>query len=207
MLSVTHSVGRSLEVRRAGLFALAGLFLLVGAANGGLAVLGYDHTFNEWVALTLELGRLAALLGVAGLSVALTRAAGRLGRLCQGVTTLAIGFTVALIAVAALRAAGVPTTPLPAIGLLTFVLSVTTFALCGSVILLTGRTNGLTGWLLLANSGALLVVFFGRLVVPLWLVATVVPAVQVLLYLAIGYQLRLGGSPLGLQTPVTDSTS
>jgi len=61
-------------------------------------------------------------------------------------------------------------------------------------------------WFLLANVGALLVVFFGRLFVPLGLVATVMPAIQVLLYLSVGYTLRAQSVTSRQTAPAAETT-
>ena len=51
---------------------------------------------------------------------------------------------------------------------------------------------------------SLLIVFFGRVFVPLGLVATVVPTLVVLLYLGVAYDLRALGVGVGQPTTTTD---
>jgi hypothetical protein len=188
------------------LFVLAAVFLLVGAANSGLAFLGDGYAFNEWLGIILELGRLAALLGTAGLSVRVLTRNERLGNLTRAVASLAVVFVAVLIALATLEVAGVRTDPIGLIGLVAYVLSVGTFLVAGVGIVRTGAHSRRIGGLLLVNVVALLVVFFGRLFVPLDLVATVVPGIQVLLYLSVGYSLR-GRSVSTRQTaPATETT-
>ena len=51
---------------------------------------------------------------------------------------------------------------------------------------------------------SLLIVFFGRVFVPLGLVATVVPTRVVLLYLGVAYDLRALGVGVGQPTTTTD---
>jgi hypothetical protein len=172
------------------LFVLAAVFLFVGATNSGLAFLSDGYVFNKWLGIVLELGRLTALLGTAGLSVQVVHRNARMGNLSRAVASLAIVFVTVLIALATLEAAGVLADPIGVIGLVAYVLSVSTFLLVGIGVVRTGAHSRRIGGLLLVNVVALLVVFFGRLFVPLGLVATVVPGIQILLYLSLGYTLR-----------------
>lgn len=172
------------------LFVLAAVFLLVGAANSGLAFVFESYAFDAWGAIVLELGRVAALLGTAGLTVEVTARDRRLGRVARGVTVLAVGVVTLLTAWAALSEAGLLGDPIAAVGLPAWVLSVGGFLLVGVAVVRTEAYARRVGWLLVVNVVALFVVFFGRLVVPLGLVATVVPACQVLLYGSVGYTLH-----------------
>lgn len=188
------------------LFLLAGLFLFIGASTSGVALLIEGRKFDNWVGLTLEFGRLAALLGTAGLSVRISRQHTRLGQLSRGVAVLAAVFTGGLIASAILTAVGFLSSSPPTVGLGTYVLSVTAFLLYGVVIIRTGSYPTSIGALLLVNVTALLIVFFGRLVLPLGLVATVVPGSQFLLYSAVGYRLRIEHASTRQPAPVSDTT-
>lgn len=206
MVSTFTSCWRSLEQWSPRLFVLASVFLLVGAANSGLAFLHNGYAFNDWLGLVLELGRLTALLGAAGLSVQVARRDARLGNLSRLVASLAVVFVTTLITLAALETAGVLADPIGVIGLVAYVLSVGAFLTVGIGIVRTSTHSQWVGGLLLANVVALLVVFFGRLFVPLNLLAAVVPGVQVLLYLGIGYVLRGRSVPIRQTTPATDMT-
>lgn len=189
MVSPTDSWAGTLETWSSRLFHIAGLSLLVGVAAGVVTILAEGYAYTGWAALTLEVGRLAALLGTVGLTVELANRRDRLGALGMVVGSLAVVFTLGLVTMATVNAIVGSGPVIPGLGLATYVLSVCAFALVGGGIASTRAHPDIVGWLLLANVGALLVVFFGRLVVPLWVVATVVPAVQVLLYVAIGYRL------------------
>ncbi len=169
---------------------LASVFLLAGATNSGLAFLSDTYVFNEWLGIVLELGRLTALLGAVGLSVKVINRNARLGALHRAIGSLAVVFVGWLIGLASLEVAGVLADPIGIIGLFAYVLSVSTFLVAGVGVSFTGAYSRLVGSLLLVNVIALLVVFFGRLFVPLNLVATVVPGIQSLLYLSVGYTLR-----------------
>lgn len=189
------------------LFVLAAMFLLVGAAHSGLAFLVDGYTFNEWYGLVLEFGRLAALLGTAGLTVGVVNRNARLGNLIRAVAFLAVVFVATLIALATLTAAGVLAGPPGIAGITAYGLSVSAFLGAGIGVVWTGTHSQRIGALLLGNVVALLVVFFGRLVVPLGLVATVVPAIQVLLYFTIGYDLQVRLATTRRTTPATETTS
>lgn len=186
------------------LFILAAVFLLVGAANSGLAFFVDSYTFNEWLGIVLELGRLAALLGTAGLSVGVVNRSVRLGYLTRAVASLAVVFVTALTAMATLTVAGVLADPIGIVGLFACVLSDSAFLVVGVGVVRTGAYSRRIGGLLLVNVVALLIVFFGRSVVPLGLVATVVPTLVVLLYLGVAYDLRALGVGVGQPTTTTD---
>lgn len=188
------------------LFVLAGVFLLVGAANSGLALLVEDYAFDAWGGIILEFGRIAALLGTAGLSMEIVTRSARLGALARAVPSLAVAFVTALTAMVVLTVAGVLVEPVGIVGLLAYVLSVSSFLVVGAAIVRTGAYAGRVGALLLLNVLALLVVFFGRLFVPLNLVAAVIPGLQVLLYLGIASSLREQVVAAGQTVPRTMDT-
>jgi len=185
---------------------LAGAFLLGGAVTNGLAFAFESYAFDAWGAIVLEFGRIAALLGTAGLTVEVMARDSRLGAVTRVVTALAVGFVSVLTAWAALSMAGVAGEPIAVVGLPAYVLSVGSFLLVGAAIVRTDAYGRHVGWLLVVNVGALLVVFFGRLVVPLGLVATVVPAAQVLLYASVGYSLQAGVETAVDAVPATNPT-
>lgn len=187
------------------LFVWAALFLLIGATNSGLAFFVEGFTFSKPAGLILELGRLAALLGTAGLTVGLMTRNDRLGLLTRVIASLAVLFVALLIALVLLTVAGVVADP-SIVGLPAYVLSVSAFLVAGIVIIWTGAYATLIGGLLLVNVAALLVVFFGRLFVPLNLVATIGPGLQVGLYLSIGYILRERVVASQQPAPVTNPT-
>jgi putative Mn2+ efflux pump MntP len=180
--------------------------LVVGAVNSGLAFLPNGYSFNEWLGLVLELGRLAALLGAAGLSVQIVKRRPWIGNVTRVIASLAVVFVAALIGLATLETAGILTDPIGVIGLVAYILSVSTFLVVGAAVVWTGSHSRLVGGLLLVNVVALLVVFFGRLLVPLNLLAAVVPVGQVLLYLGISRDLRSRETLASHRTPATDTT-
>jgi len=206
MGSATRQRWNAIEEWSPWLFVVAGVFLVVGAANSGVAFVSESYAFDEWLGIVLELGRVAALLGTAGLSVQVATENARLGTLNRAVASLGVVFVSALIAQATLESAGVIAESGGLVGLAAYVLSVTTFLAVGIGVLWTGAYSRLIGGLLLVNVVALLVVFFGRRFVPLGLLATVVPGIQVLLYLSLGYELRGQTVPTRQPAPETDAT-
>lgn len=188
------------------MFVLAAIFLFVGTVNRGLTFLIDGYTFNEWHGIVLELGRLAALLGTAGLSIEVVQRNTRWGNLNLAVSSLAVVFVTILIALATMKAAGVLAESIDIVGIVAYILSVSTFLTVGIGIVQTGAHSRRIGGLLLVNVFALLVVFFGRLFVPQGLVATVVPGIQILLYLSVGYTLRDQRLRAPWTAPVTDTS-
>ena len=189
-MAYSDTVWATLEEWCPRLFILAGVFLLVSAANNGLAFMTDGHPFDEWLGIVLELGRLAALLGTAGVSIEVVRRNSWVGNLNRAVASLAVVSITVLIALASLDVAGVLADPIGIVGLVAYVLSVSAFFVVGIGVIQTDAHSRRIGGLLLVNVVALLTVFFGRLFVPLGLVATVVPVCQSILYLGIGHNLR-----------------
>lgn len=204
-LSTTNQ-WRGLERWSPRLFVLAAGCLLVGAANSGFAFASDGYAFNDWLGIVLEFGRLAALLGTVGVSVAVVRRRERLGRFTRAVATLAAVLIGVLIAMATLTAVGVLAEPVGIVGLVAYLLSVGAFLAVGLAVLATGAHAQVVGGLLLVNVAALLVVFFGRLVVPLELLAAVVPTIQAFLYSGVGYTLRGTSAVTQEPTPATETT-
>lgn len=203
---VTTDRWHTLERWSPRLFFLAATCLLVGAANSGLAFASDTYAFNDWLGIVLEFGRLAALLGTAGISVAVVRRRERLGRFTRAVATLAIVLIGVLIAMAILTVAGVLAEPVGIVGFVAYLLSVGAFLAVGLAVVVTGAHARVVGALLLVNVVALLVVFFGRLVVPLELLAAVIPGAQTLLYVGVGYTLTLESTPTREPAPATEPT-
>lgn len=206
MINHTTSPWVGIERWSPHLFLLAGVFLIIGALMSGFAFVDQSQLFDDWISLSLEFGRVAALVGTAGLSVKLMRQNTRLGKLSRGVASLAIVSTSVLIVWAMLNAAGLLSDPIPILGVGTYVLSVSTFLLYGVLIIRTRSHTRLVGALLIANVAALLVVFFGRLVLPLGLLAAAIPSFQALVYFGIGHRLRIDHASTRQTAPVSDTS-
>lgn len=189
---MTGDAGRLEALERWGprLFVVAGVFLLVAASHRGITFLVEGVAFNDWIGLAGLFGRLAALLGTAGLAVRIRNRNAGLGKLSRALVTIAVVFTVGLLTLAVLENAGVTTPAIAVFGLGTFVLSVLTFALFGAAIVRTGGHPPAIGILLLVVAGSLLVVFVGQAVAPEGVVGTVVEGFLFVLYTTIGYRLR-----------------
>lgn len=172
------------------LFLLAGVLLLIAAANRGLAVVSDTYAFHDWIGLAVVLGRLAALVGTLGLSVRLVARTSKLGKRSRQVAVLAVVFAAGLLVMAILENAGFSSTFIAVFGLGTFLLSFLTFTVFGVTILRSQAYANAIGGLLLAVAGALLVVFFGQQLVAEEVIGTVVEALLFVLYVAIGLLLR-----------------
>lgn len=196
----------SLEQRSSDLFFLASVILLVAAIHRGSAFVLDGFAFNYWLGLTSVLGRLAALLGVAGLSVQIATRNARLGNVGRAVVSLAVVFAVGLLALGILENAGFSTPVIAVFGLGTFLLSVIAFLCFGLAVVRTGAYSTLVGSLLLAAAVALLVVFFGQQALPEHLIGAVIEGVLFGLYLGIGYRLRTERAPGRQADPAADAT-
>lgn len=177
------------------LFLLGGVFILVFALHNGMVYLT-DATFQDWVYPSVLLGRLAVLLGIAGLSVQIANRNPRVGKLGRVVVAVAVGFTIGLLVLGPLEMAGVFSTPLIGmVGLGTVVLSVITYALFGVAILRTRAYSPQIGGLLLAAAVALLALFVGLMVLPTRLAGAVGEGALFVLFVSIGYRLRTEPEP------------
>lgn len=206
MVDVSAGRWRSLEQWSPNLFLLGGVFLLIAAANRGIAFLLESYAFNDWVGLAVVLGRGAVLLGILGLSVRITESNPRSGKWTLRVATLAIVFATGLLVLAILDNTGFTTEIIAVFGLGTFLLSLIAFIVAGVSIVRTGAYSKLIGYLLLVSAVALLVVFFGQMLVTEEIIGTVIEATLFLLYLGIGYLLRTQSSP-ATRTATTDSAT
>lgn len=199
MDTTTVGVFEVIEDWSPNLFLIAGMFLLITALNRGIAFLFEGYAFNDWIGLAALLGRLAVLLGIVGLSVQVTNRNSRLGKLTLGAAILAAAFTTGLLTLAVLENAGFTTDIIAVFGLGTFLLSVIAFLVVGMTIIRTDAYSRPVGYLLLVGAIALLVVFFGQLVVPEDIVGTVIEAVLFLLYVGLGYLLITQSAPINRQ--------
>lgn len=179
----------SLETWMPYLLLIAGVFSLIAAANYGVAWLVDSISFNSVVGLTVLLGRVASLLGVAGLSAQILEQNPRLGKLSRVVVVLALLFTVALLSSAVLQNFGTDVSFAAVLGLGTVTLSLVTYSLFGAGILHTGAYAGRVGVLLLGATVALLFGLFGRAVLPIGVVGTIAEFGLVVTHIAMGYSL------------------
>lgn len=195
----------SLENRMPYLFLVAGVFSLVAAANYGVAELADSISFNSWVGLTVLLSRVAALLGVAGLSARILSRNAKVGKLSRAVVVLALVFAGALLTTAVLENLGIKT-PLQAVfGLGTIALTLVAYVLFGATILRTDAHARLVGVLLLGATVVLLFGLFGKAAFPIGVVGTIAEFGLFVTYAAIGYRLLSDPAPEGSpeRTPET----
>lgn len=186
----------SLETRMPHLFLVAGALSLVAAGNYGVTSLFDSVSFNSWIGLTVTLGRVASLLGVAGLSARIIERSSILGKLSRVVVVVAFLFTVTLLASGVLNNLGVDP-PLAAVfGIGTVALSIVTYSLFGVAVLRTGAYDTLVAGLLLGATVALLFGLFGRAALPLGVVGTVAELGLVVTHVGIGYRLSSESPPV-----------
>lgn len=172
------------------LFLLGSVLILAFAIHNGIVFVSDDFQFIDFIYPTVLLGRLAVLLGIAGLSVQVANRAPRFGKLSRVVVAVAVVFTIGLLVLSILEMVGVSTPIIAVFGLGTVVLTAITYALFGGVILRTGAYSTLIGGLLLAATVVLLAVFVGLMVLPTRLVGAVGEGGLFVLFFVIGYFLR-----------------
>lgn len=190
MVATEDGLFDALEPWSSILFLLAGVFLLIAAANKGLAFVIDTYTFSDLIGLSVVFGRLAALLGTLGLSVQLVNQTPQLGKRSRQVAILAIIFGVGLLVMVILDIAGFSSMIIAVFGLGTFLLSVVTFAMFGVAILRTQTYPNSIGILLVISAIALLVVFVGQQLITEEVIGTVIEALLFVLYVTIGVLLR-----------------
>lgn len=187
------------------LFFFASVILLVAAVHRGSTFLLEGVSHNSWVSLVKLFGRLAALLGIAGLSFRISRHSPWFGKASRAVASAAILTTVVLMALITAENVGLTSGLVPVVGLGTFLLSVGTYSLSGIAIVRTRAYPVLIGELLLAAAVSLLVVVFGSLVLPIQWMGVIIEAILFLLYFGIGYSIRAGDVLTGGTEPASDT--
>lgn len=203
----SDAVFKSLEQWSPRLFFLGGVFELVFASNNGLALLIDGFSFIDWLYPTVLLGRVAVLLGIAGLSVRIATRNPRIGKWSRVVLAAAFVCTIGLVSLSLLQAVGFTTPIIAVFGLGTVALTIITYALFGVVILRTGAFSAPTGGLLLAAAVTVLGVFVGLSVLPTRLVGCVGEGVLFVLFLATWHRLRSGPTPPGRAEPASNTVA
>lgn len=201
------SVWESLERWSPHLFFLGAVFELVFASNNGLAYLLDGFSFIESLYPTVLIGRLAVLLGIAGLSVRVANRDPRVGKWGRTVLAAAIVFTLAVLSLSLLRLVGFTTPIIAAFGLGTVVLTVLTYAIFGGVIVRSGAFSAATGGLLLAAAATIVCVFVGLNVLPSRLVGGVGESVLFVLFLTLWYRLRTESTPTQRSDPSSNTVA
>lgn len=198
---------RSLERLSPRLFSLAGVLLVVASLSYAVPLLLDGVSFNNWIGLTVLVGRLVSLLAIAGLSAQIANRNPRLGKLCRVVVSVAVVFTSALLTLAVLQNLGTSTPIIAVFGLGTIVLSIITYLLFGVVIARSGAYPTVIGGLLLVATGALLFGFFGQMVLGEGLVGAIAEAVLSVTSLALGYLLVVDSEPTDHADPSPESVA
>ena len=189
------------------LFFFASVILLVASLHRGSTLLLDGVAHNSWVSLLKLFGRLAALLGIIGLTLRISQYDRRLGKMSWTVAAAAVLVTIVLITIVTAGNMGFTLGLVSVVGLGTFLLSVGTYSLGGIAIIRTGAYPVPIGKLLLAAAASLLVVFFGMTVLPIDWIGVLIEGVLFLLYLGVGYFLRAGDTAPLQTKSVSDMTS
>lgn len=138
------------------LFLIGFALELVFAVNHGLAYLLESVSFIDWLYPTVLLGRLAVLLGLAGLSVQLVNSNPRYGKLSRGVVSVAVLFTAGLLSLSGLDIVGITTPIIAVFGIGTVLLTILTFLLFGVAGVRTDAYPAVVGGLLLVATFAVI---------------------------------------------------
>lgn len=162
MALVSQERWGSLETWSPMLFLVGFVLTLVFAVIHGAAYLVDSFSFVEWLYPTVLIGRLAVLLGVAGLSVRIANRHSRLGKLSRGVVSLAILFTTGLVTLAILETVGITTPIIAVFGIGTVLLTILTFLVFGAAGLGTDAYPSVVGGLLLIATLAVVFVLVGQ---------------------------------------------
>lgn len=144
------------------MFFVGFLLTVVFASVHGVAYLVEGFSFVDWLYPTVLLGRMAAFLGLAGLSVEVVSRYPRVGKLSRVVVSLALLFATGLVALSILQTVGVTTPVIAVFGLGTVLLTILAFALFGLVGLSTDSYSSVVGGLLLVATLAVVFVLVGQ---------------------------------------------
>lgn len=174
------------------LFFFASVILLVAALHRGSTFLLDGVSHNSWVSVVKLFGRLAALLGISGLSLRISQSNPRLGKVSGIAASAPVLVTLLLITLVTAENLGFTLGLVPVVGLGAFLFAVGAYVSSGIAIVRTEAYPVFIGELLLAAAVSLLVAFFGMIVLPIQWIGLTVEGVLFLLYFGIGYTLRTG---------------
>lgn len=180
-------------------FALELLFAL----NHGAAYLVESVSFYDWIYPSVIVGRVAVLLGLAGLSVRLKDQIPRWATLGRVILGGAIVFSVGLIVMSILDALGISSPIIAVFGIGTVVLTILSFVFFGVAGIRTDAYPTVIGGLMLVSTLALLFVLLTSATLSTNVRGAVGEGLNSLVFLVIWYILRnqsMGG-------PTTDPSS
>lgn len=184
------------------LFLVGFALELVFAVTHGVAYLVESFTFIDWLYPTVLLGRLAVLVGLAGLSVQIASHNDRLGLVSRGVVVAAMLFTTGLVTLSILQLFEITTQLIAVFGIGTVVLTLLTFLLYGVIGIATDAYPTVVGGLLLVATLAVLFVLVGQSAFSTNVRGAVGEGVNAFVFLAIWYRLRTE-----LKSPETTATT
>jgi hypothetical protein len=180
----------SLEQWSPSLFLVGFAFELVFAVNHGAAALVEGISFIDGLYPTVLLGRLAVLLGLAGLSVRIVNTNSQFGKLSRGVVSLAALFTVGLLSLSVLTVVGITTPIIAVFGIGTVLLTILTFLLFSVAGIRTDAYPAIVGGLLLVATLAVIGVLVSQGVLSTNVRGAVGEGINATVFLAIWYVLR-----------------
>jgi hypothetical protein len=205
MSIISKQYWKAIEAWSPTLFFVGFVLELIFALNHGAAYLVESVTFFDWIYPTVIVGRLAVLLGLAGLSVGLIELHPRIGKLSRVLLSGAMVFAVGLIATSILQNLGV-TTPLIAVfGAGTVVFTLLSFILFGIAGLRTDAFPTVVGGLMLVASVAILFVLLGSGTFSTNIRGAVGESVNAIAFLAVWYVLRSRSTATTTTEQVTDT--
>ena len=202
----TSGVFESLEAWSSKLFFLASVILFATAAYRGSAYLIESITYSGLPGNAMLFGRLAALLGVGGLTVEIAKQSSRLGKVSRVLVSLAVAFALILWIVATLNDMGITTALYPLFGLGTAILSLLTYEVVGIAIIRTGVHSKLIGSLLVVAGITLIALLVGLQIFPKGLIGTIGEGTLFMLYFAMGYRLRIDHATIRRDESMADTT-
>lgn len=186
---VNQQQWESLEVWSPRLFLVGFALELVFAVTHGVAYLVEGFTFIDWLYPTVLIGRLAVLVGLAGLSVHIASRNARLGLVSRGIVSAAILFTTGLVILSILQLFEITTQLIAVFGIGTVALTVITFLLYGGIGLTTEAYPAVVGGLLLVAALAVVFVLVGQGAFSTNFRGAVGEGVNAVVFLAIWYRL------------------
>ncbi len=202
----------SLESWSPMLFLVGFALELVFALNHGAAYLVETVTFIDWIYPSVLLGRLAVLLGLAGLSVRLASRHPRWGKGSRIILALAMVFTLVLISLSILNIVGIVSftdfvaTPVMAVfGIGTVALTILSFVFFGVAGLRTGAYPAAIGGLMLIATLAIVFVLLGSGTFSTNVRGAVGEGLNALVFLAIWYVLSTESKPTTTAAEVSNS--
>lgn len=190
------------------LFLVGFVFELLFAVTHGAAFLVEGFSFIDWIYPTVIFGRLAVLVGLAGLTARIARGGyDRLRVVSRVIVVLAMISTAGLMILSTLVLFDIGTSIIPVFGISTVVLTLLTFVFFGSVGLATEAYPSMLGGLLLVATAAVLFVLLGQGAFSVNLRGAVGEGVNAVVFLAVWYVLNTESEATAQSAPTQDTVA